>query len=89
MNGGTYNALLNTTSKKVASVAGALSLLSYIATAVVSATSAMEYLQALWSGLDIRLAVVILLALFAVLNLLGLTESAVVATILFVAHCLT
>jgi len=89
MNGGTYNALLNTTSKKVASVAGALSLLSYIATAVVSATSAMQYLQALWSDLDLRAAVVILLGLFAVLNLLGLTESAVVATILFFAHCTT
>lgn len=65
MNGGTYNILLNTTSKKVrkidslhskcifkiASVAGALSLLSYIATAVVSANSAMEYLQVISSRL--------------------------------------
>ncbi len=61
MNGGTYNALLNTTSKKVASIAGALSLLSYTATAVVSATSAMEYLKQLWDGLNIYYAVVILL----------------------------
>jgi len=89
MNGGTYNALLNTTSKKVASVAGALSLLSYTATAVVSADSAMSYLQQLWTDLNIFWSVIILLGIFALLNLLGLTESAVVATVLFAVHCAT
>eukprot|EP01114_Cavostelium_apophysatum_P015374 TRINITY_DN4166_c0_g1_i2.p1 TRINITY_DN4166_c0_g1~~TRINITY_DN4166_c0_g1_i2.p1 ORF type:complete len:690 (-),score=187.13 TRINITY_DN4166_c0_g1_i2:69-2084(-) len=89
MNGGTYNALLNTTSKKIASVAGALSLLSYVATAVVSANSAMEYFQGLWSNLPILYAVIILLLFFALLNIMGITESAVVAAVLFTIHCTT
>jgi hypothetical protein len=32
MNGGSYNVLLNTTSKRVASIAASLAILSYIAT---------------------------------------------------------
>jgi len=89
MNGGTYNALLNTTTKKVASVAGALSILSYVATAVVSATSAMEYLQKLYEKLPVNYCVIALLAFFAILNLIGITESAVVAVVLFAIHCIT
>ncbi|KDO21985.1 hypothetical protein SPRG_22313 [Saprolegnia parasitica CBS 223.65] len=45
MNGGSYNCLLNTTSKRVAAVAAVLSTLAYTATAVVSGTSACYYLQ--------------------------------------------
>lgn len=45
LNGGTYNALLNTSTKYLASMAAGLSILSYLATAVVSATSAVNYLQ--------------------------------------------
>lgn len=37
LNGGAYNALLNTTSKSTASIAATLTLLSYMATAVISA----------------------------------------------------
>ena len=45
MNGGAYNALLNTTSKGVASFAATLTILSYMATAVISANEAMHYLH--------------------------------------------
>jgi amino acid transporter len=45
LNGGAYNALLNTTSKKVASLAACLTLLSYMATAVISASEAMHYVH--------------------------------------------
>ena len=38
LNGGAYNALLNTTSKFIASLAACLTLLSYMATAVISAS---------------------------------------------------
>ena len=38
LNGGAYNALLNTTSKSLASMAACLTLLSYMATAVISAS---------------------------------------------------
>ncbi|HZK54784.1 MAG TPA: amino acid permease, partial [Desulfosporosinus sp.] len=43
LNGGAYNALLNTTSKSVASLAATFTLLSYMATAVISANEAMHY----------------------------------------------
>ena len=43
LNGGTYTVLLNTTNKRVAAAAACLTLLSYIATAVISANEAMHY----------------------------------------------
>ena len=42
LNGGAYNALLNTTSKRWASIAAVLTILSYMATAVISAGEAMH-----------------------------------------------
>lgn len=89
LNGGTYTLLLNTTSKLIASAAACLTLLSYMATAVVSAASAMQYLQYLWTDLNVFWATIVLLTAFAALNLLGLTESAVVAFIIFTVHLLT
>jgi predicted histidine transporter YuiF (NhaC family) len=47
MNGGTYNLLLNTTSKFAAALAACLSILSYMATAVVSGIESVLYLQSL------------------------------------------
>ncbi|EGC33847.1 hypothetical protein DICPUDRAFT_154027 [Dictyostelium purpureum] len=89
LNGGAYNVLLNTTSKQFASVAAALTMISYVATAVVSGSSAMGYLHSLWEGLDVFWATIILLGFFALLNLMGITESAVVAFIIFVIHMVT
>ncbi len=43
LNGGAYNALLNTTSKFRASLAACLTILSYMATAVISANEAIHY----------------------------------------------
>ena len=40
--------ILNTTSKAIAALSGGLTILSYTATAVVSATTASTYLQTLW-----------------------------------------
>jgi hypothetical protein len=40
LNGGAYNALLNTTNKSTASLAATLTILSYMATAVISANEA-------------------------------------------------
>ncbi len=89
LNGGAYNALLNTTTKAKASVAACLTLLSYIATAVISASEAMHYTHNLWSGLNVFWATVILLAIFAFLNLLGIRESSLVALVLFTVHIAT
>jgi amino acid transporter len=86
LNGGAYNALLNTTSKFRASIAACLTILSYIATAVISANEAMHYAKGLWSGLPIIEATVLLLAAFLALTVLGITDSARVAIGIFVLH---
>lgn len=89
LNGGAYNALLNTTTKFKASMAACLTILSYLATAVISAGEAMHYLHHLWHGLDVVWATVGLLGLFATLSLVGITESAAVAIGIFVFHLTT
>ncbi len=86
LNGGAYNALLNTTRKSTASVAAALTILSYMATAVISATEAMKYLGSLWSSLPIIIATVVLLFLFMMLVISGITESSRVAIGIFLIH---
>jgi len=89
LNGGAYNVLLNTTTKAKASVAACLTLLSYIATAVISGYEAMHYAHNLYSTLNIFWAAIVLLGLFAVLNIVGISESAVVALALFIFHMAT
>jgi amino acid transporter len=89
LNGGTYTVLLNTTNKKLAAGAACLTLLSYVATAVISAGEAMHYAHNLWSGLHVVGATVALLGLFALLNVIGITESAAVALGIFTLHMLT
>lgn len=86
LNGGAYNALLNTTSKSVASLAAALTLLSYMATAVISASEAMHYVHALWSGLPVFLATAMLLLFFMLLTIIGIGESSKVAVVIFITH---
>ncbi|KAL6051310.1 APC family permease [Balamuthia mandrillaris] len=82
--------LLNTTSKLVGAFAACLTLLSYVATAVVSASTAMAYAQAgIWPGMNLTVATICVLGLFALLNLLGLSESANVALLIFLAHVAT
>ncbi len=100
LNGGAYNALLNTTSKSTASVAATLTLLSYMATAVISGSEAMHYLAHLFSFLHhptpvpisylfptyVEVATVGLLGIFALLTIGGITESAKVAIGIFLFH---
>ncbi|MEZ4318307.1 MAG: APC family permease [Myxococcota bacterium] len=89
LNGGTYTLLLNTTNKRVAATAAVLTLLSYVATAVISAGEAMHYAHNLWHGLPIFWATLGLLGLFAFLNIVGISESAVVALGIFAFHIVT
>jgi len=98
LNGGAYNALLNTTSKSTASVAATLTLLSYMATSVISGNEAMHYLSDLWPFLKqnieigswsisiIILATITLLGIFASLTIMGISESAKVAVGIFIFH---
>ncbi len=89
LNGGTYTVLLNTTNKRLAASAAILTLLSYVATAVISAGEAMHYAHNLWHALPVFYATVGVLALFAILNVIGITESAVVALGIFAFHIAT
>ena len=86
LNGGAYNLLLNTTTKSVASLAAVLTILSYIATAVVSATECMTYAANLDSDINIYWCTIALLVVFCLLSILGITESAVVALGIFIVH---
>lgn len=100
LNGGAYNALLNTTTKQMASVAATLTLLSYMATAVISASEAMHYLANILHFMHTEtpapisyffptyteIATVGLLSIFSALVINGISESAIVAKIIFVIH---
>lgn len=89
LNGGSYNVLLNTTSKRVASFAASLAILSYIATGVVSGTSACTYLATQLPSIDIVTSTILLLFFFAGLNFYGITESSMVALVMFIGHVIT
>lgn len=86
LNGGAYNALLNTTSKSIASFAATLTLLSYIATAVISANEAIHYLHHLVPAIPIIIATIILLVFFGALTIGGVSESSKVAIAIFLFH---
>jgi amino acid transporter len=86
LNGGAYNALLNTTSKGTASLAATLTLLSYMATAVISANEGIHYLHHLFPILPIIPVSIVLLCAFAVLAIIGISESAKVAIGIFIFH---
>ena len=86
LNGGAYNILLNTTTKNSASIAAALTILSYMATAVISSSEAMHYLHNILPSINVFFCTIALLLFFMLLNILGIKESANVAIIIFVFH---
>jgi amino acid transporter len=86
LNGGAYNALLNTTKKSTASFAASLTVLSYMATAVISASEAIKYLSSLWVGIPILPATLVLLLIFMSLAIYGIGESSKVAIFIFIFH---
>lgn len=89
LNGGAYNILLNTTSKGNASLAACLTILSYMATAVLSASEAMKYLHSIFAVIPVIIATMILLTIFLFLTIGGIGESSVVAIIIFIIHLLS
>ena len=89
LNGGAYNALLNTTSKFRASIAACLTILSYMATAVISASEAMHYVHTMWPGISVIIATFCVLAFFMALTIIGIAESARVAVVIFFFHLAT
>lgn len=89
LNGGCYTVLLNTTNKRTAALAACLTVLSYVATAVISAGEALHYAQYLWQSLNVFWGTIGLLGAFTLICLVGITESAVVAVAIFVFHLST
>merc|ERR1712137_1118062 len=89
LNGGAYNALLNTTTKSMAALAAVLTVLSYVATAVVSASEACEYINNVYPVIPVFWTTFAVLGFFAFLNLIGITESSVVALMIFSFHLIT
>ena len=91
INGGTYNILLNCTSKQIASMAAVLNIIAYITTGVVSGLDAVAYLQTVLppGTIDQKKATIGLLAFFCLITNLGMKESATVAKVIFVAHLCT
>jgi len=86
LNGGAYNCLLNSTRKSTAALAACLTILSYLATAVISAKTAAEYLDNLLPFLPPMEITTVVLIVFAALTILGITESARVALAIFIFH---
>ena len=86
LNGGAYNALLNTTSKFRASLAACLTILSYMATAVLSANEAIHYAHNFLPVFPIIPATIVLLFVFMIVTILGITESSRIAIVIFLIH---
>lgn len=84
-NGGAYNCLLNATSKNLAALAGTTTVLSYVATSVISGESAMQYLYSILHTPVIPLTIVVL-GIFALLVISGIKDSAKVALGIFGFH---
>lgn len=89
LNGGAYNALLNTTKKSTASLAASLTVLSYMATAVISASEAVKYAHSIWNVIPIIPVTIGLLLIFMGLVILGIGESSKVAIAIFIFHLLS
>lgn len=86
INGGAYNGLLNATSKPIAAIAGVTTILSYMATAVISGSTAVNYLRTILPVVPAIPATVILLLAFALLVIAGVKDSAKVALGIFIFH---
>ncbi len=93
LNGGAYNCLLNTTSKLKASIAACMTIVSYVATAVISAKTAVSYIGSISSfghNLPLILGItVVVLSIFALLTIIGIGESAKVAIGIFIVHLIS
>lgn len=89
LNGGAYNVLLNTSTKRLASMAATLTVLSYMATAVISSIEGMHYLHGIFPMLNVTIATIVVLIAFTGLTIIGIGESAIVAVVIFITHLFT
>lgn len=90
-NGGAYIMVLQTVGKRLAMLVGALTILSYLATAAVSALSGAFYLDSIdnltnWPVHQILLVSMIPVILFGLLNIIGIKEPAFIVFIIAFFH---
>jgi len=89
LNGGAYNCLLNATAKNRAAIAGVMTVLSYIATSVISAKTASEYVHTIFSDIRVTPLTIGIIVFFAILTAIGVKDSAKVAKIIFSLNIFT
>jgi amino acid transporter len=96
LNGGSYNILLNTTSKRTAVIAATFGIITYLATGVASGTTAISYLNTQVSIDDddggvipVVFGTICLFFVVAILPCIGIKESGKIALIIFIFHVLT
>lgn len=86
LNGGAYNCLLNATGKNMAAAAGVMTVLSYMATTVISAKTAVEYVHTVFHSLPVMPITAAVIIAFALLTIAGVKDSAKVAIGIFSFH---
>lgn len=92
-NGGAYIMVLQTVGRRLAMFVGALTILSYLATAAVSALSGAYYLDSFdnlmnWSTGDILVVAMIPVVVFGFANIKGIKEPAMAVFFIAMAHFL-
>lgn len=92
-NGGAYMMVLQTIGRRMAMVVGALTILSYLATAAVSAISGAYYLDSFdninnWPVFNVALVACVPVVFFGLLNIVGIKEPAKIVFICVALHFL-
>jgi amino acid transporter len=90
-NGGAYMMVLQTVGRRLAMVVGALTILSYLATAAVSSISGAYYLDSIdnlmnWPVIHIALAASVPVVFFGLLNIVGIKEPAKLVFLIAIFH---
>ena len=90
-NGGAYMMVLQTVGRRVAMVVGALTILSYLATAAVSALSGAYYIDSFdnivnWPTAAVCTVAILPVVVFGFLNIVGIKEPAIIVFFIALFH---
>lgn len=90
-NGGAYIMVLQTIGKRLAMVVGSLTILSYLATAAVSALSGAYYIDSMdnimdWPTTSVLAAAITPVVIFGLLNIVGIKEPAIIVFFIAFFH---
>ncbi len=92
-NGGAYMMVLQTVGRRMAMIVGALTILSYLATAAVSALSGAYYIDSFdnimnWPVSSIVIVAILPVVIFGFLNIIGIKEPAMIVFFIATFHFL-